>query len=190
MKVNCQNCGKEFDKFPNQIKKHPINYCSRSCAAIINNKRFPKRIKNKPPSGKIYPKKEKVPKIRTRLCDKDTCACGKAKEKRSKTCSTCVTNKSLSRTKIDAIYSHQLNRASKYCRIREHARLIAKKNGLLNQPCAKCGYSKHVEICHVKSISEFSNDSTIGEINDISNLIQLCPNCHWEYDNALILQSY
>lgn len=185
MKVNCENCGKEFNKFPNQIKKSPTNYCSRSCAAITNNKKFPKRIPNTPPSGKIKRvKKEKtVTKKRERLCELDTCICGNAKQKRSKVCQGCIVNKSLSRKKIDAIYSHQLNRASKYCRIREHARLVAKKNNLLSKPCAKCGYDKHVEICHIKSISEFSDDATIGEINNISNLTQLCPNCHWEYDN-------
>lgn len=52
--------------------------------------------------------------------------------------------------------------------------------------CAICNYDKHVEIAHIKAVSEFSDDSTLVEINNINNLIALCPNHHWEYDNNLI----
>ena len=39
MKVNCDCCGKEFDKQPAQIKKSKSgkHFCSRSCAAKVNN---------------------------------------------------------------------------------------------------------------------------------------------------------
>lgn len=39
--VECENCGKKFDRCINDISAH--NYCSSSCAAEINNQRFPKR---------------------------------------------------------------------------------------------------------------------------------------------------
>lgn len=52
--------------------------------------------------------------------------------------------------------------------------------------CAVCGYDKHVEIAHIKAVSEFSDDTTIKEINSIDNLIALCPNHHWEYDNGVL----
>lgn len=57
-----------------------------------------------------------------------------------------------------------------------------------NKPkeCAICGYDKHIEIAHIKAVSDFSDNATIEEINDINNLIGLCPNHHWEYDNGLI----
>jgi hypothetical protein len=45
MKVQCLCCDKEFDKQISQVKKSPNNYCSRSCAAKINNKLFRKRNK-------------------------------------------------------------------------------------------------------------------------------------------------
>lgn len=35
-------CSKKFKRAPNDILPH--NYCSRSCAAIVNNEKFPKRI--------------------------------------------------------------------------------------------------------------------------------------------------
>lgn len=37
----CENCGKSFERTPNAISAH--NYCSCSCAAIINNKNRPER---------------------------------------------------------------------------------------------------------------------------------------------------
>ena len=52
--------------------------------------------------------------------------------------------------------------------------------------CAICGYDKYYEVCHIKPVSEFDDDTLIEEINNIDNLIALCPNHHWEYDNGLI----
>lgn len=52
--------------------------------------------------------------------------------------------------------------------------------------CAICEYSKHVEVAHIKAVSEFENSATIKEINSIENLIGLCPNHHWEYDNGIL----
>lgn len=52
--------------------------------------------------------------------------------------------------------------------------------------CAKCGYSNHIEIAHIKAVADFDDSSTIAEINSINNLIALCPNHHWEYDNGLL----
>ncbi|NDG25698.1 MAG: HNH endonuclease [Proteobacteria bacterium] len=46
-----------------------------------------------------------------------------------------------------------------------------------------CIYDKHFEVAHIKPISEFSKDTLITIVNDPSNLIPLCPNCHWEFDN-------
>lgn len=43
-----------------------------------------------------------------------------------------------------------------------------------------------VEICHINGVAGFPDTATIDEINSPSNLIALCPNCHWEFDNGLI----
>lgn len=42
--LSCENtnCRKKFDRISSDISPH--NYCSRSCAATINNTKFPKRI--------------------------------------------------------------------------------------------------------------------------------------------------
>lgn len=36
-KVNCKQCGKQFFKKLNQLKKYPNSFCSSSCAATYNN---------------------------------------------------------------------------------------------------------------------------------------------------------
>lgn len=52
--------------------------------------------------------------------------------------------------------------------------------------CMVCGYDKHYEVCHIKSVASFSEDALISEINNIDNLIALCPTHHWEFDNSYL----
>lgn len=52
--------------------------------------------------------------------------------------------------------------------------------------CAVCGYSKFVEICHIKDLKDFTEDTSVSIINSIDNLVALCPNHHWEFDHGLI----
>ena len=54
------------------------------------------------------------------------------------------------------------------------------------QSCVVCGYDKHFEVAHIKSVSSFDDDVLISEINDVDNLVALCPNHHWEYDNNIL----
>ena len=49
--------------------------------------------------------------------------------------------------------------------------------------CEACGYSKHVEVCHVVAVKDFPETATVAEINAPENLRVLCPNCHWELDH-------
>lgn len=82
----------------------------------------------------------------------------------------------------------EMKSRSKYqvnSRIREIARTLYKNSGR-PQMCMNCGYDKHYEICHIKGISTHSDDTFISEINNIDNLIALCPNCHWEFDHGLL----
>lgn len=48
--------------------------------------------------------------------------------------------------------------------------------------CANCGYSKHVELCHIKAITDFDKSESVWECNKPENIIFLCPNCQWELD--------
>ena len=134
--------------------KNP-KFCSRSCAATYNNLQRPK---------KPHPQCE---------------LCGVKIDKRSKRCRKCCSHLG-DMTLNEAIYS-QHHRSSAYALVRTRARTIAKKLGL--DSCKFCGYNKHVEIAHIKGISTFTGDTLISVINGEDNLMALCPNCHWEFDN-------
>ena len=71
-----------------------------------------------------------------------------------------------------------------YARIRDKAFHIARHLGWTG--CRNCGYDKHYEICHIKPIKDFPKDTLISVVNDPTNLMPLCPNCHWEFDRGLL----
>lgn len=52
--------------------------------------------------------------------------------------------------------------------------------------CVVCGYDTHFDVAHIKDIKSFSDDSLISDVNSIDNLIALCKNHHWEFDNGLL----
>ena len=83
------------------------------------------------------------------------------------------------------IFSNRKNWQSARSGIRNIAQKIYMKNNL-NPQCYICGYNKHVEVCHIKPVSEFNDSITIQEINSLDNLVGLCPNCHWEFDNGML----
>lgn len=72
-----------------------------------------------------------------------------------------------------------------HARIRELARRAYKRAGK-PQHCIRCPYRNHFEVCHIKPINAFTNDTSIAIINHPDNLIGLCPNCHWDLDHGLI----
>jgi hypothetical protein len=43
-----------------------------------------------------------------------------------------------------------------------------------------------VGIPHIKAISSFPLTAKLKEINAATNVLGLCPNCHWEYDHGLL----
>lgn len=134
-------------------------FCSRSCAASFNNKKSVKRQ----PEGTCF-------------------KCSKPVITRNKYCKECrqdeVGAKDMSLK--DAVYS-KTHRSSAFALIRSRARMTRKAKE--SRSCEKCGWSHHVEICHIKPISQFDENSMISEINSESNLIVLCPNCHWLFDH-------
>jgi hypothetical protein len=158
MLVTCLHCQKEFDKQPNAIKRSPNHYCSRSCAAKETNK-IPKRKKTKKCSQ----------------CDTLILA-------NRNRCSKCYANriKADERTLGEMVYEKH-HKSSAYALVRSQARTVAKQQGW--KSCCKCGYDKHIEIAHIKPISDYSPDTKINVINDPKNLMPLCPNCHWEFDH-------
>ena len=70
-----------------------------------------------------------------------------------------------------------------YGNIRHMARLVVAD---IPNVCINCGYSRHVEVCHIKAISTFPHTTKLKDINNKDNLVKLCKNCHWEFDNNLL----
>lgn len=80
-----------------------------------------------------------------------------------------------------------LHVSSKHAHIRGLAR--TQHQHLLTQPCAKCGYDYHVELCHLRAVSDFPDDALISEVNSVDNVTQLCRNCHWELDHPKVVET-
>jgi len=143
--------------------KNP-NFCSKSCAAKLNNHKYPKRIKVE-----------------------SKCKCGLNKTKSSIYCRNCRYEEKFlnyGNKTLESVINESKNYASKhkYEKIRQHAKRIAKRLNWITS-CEKCGYDKHVEVCHKKAIFSFNKKCLVKDINCKKNLLFLCPNCHWEHDN-------
>lgn len=144
-------------------------YCSRSCTATIN--------------GQLYPKRKK----KETYC-KD---CGLITWKKSIRCLSCHTSHRMTITS-ETTLAEYYNRPSvvgkhpswRTALIRQLARTLYKN--LLTKACQNCGYDKHSELAHIKAISAFSLDSKLKDVNARSNILVLCPNCHWEFDHKLL----
>lgn len=156
MKVKCSYCLKDFNKMPSQCRSDK-HFCCKSHAAKYNNLHSPKRH-----------------------CTKVCKSCTSLVRSNRTYCDTCLQE---SRISILSNTKGQYNNPgpNRYRSIRDHAKSLMKNE---KQVCSHCSYSKHVEVCHIKSISDFPDSATIAEINALTNLTLLCPNHHWELDHS------
>ena len=136
-------------------------FCSRTCAATFNNKEFPKRERKQ------------------FFCE----SCGNEAIYRRRFCTKCNPNSGVDWALRTLASLRSL--ADFHSRIRQLARKAYHDLGKPNR-CVNCGYSKHLEICHLRPIQNFDGATPISEINSPNNLVALCPNCHWELDNGLL----
>jgi hypothetical protein len=159
---NCINC--------NKITKNP-KFCSKSCSAKINNK-IPKRKTTR----KCTQCGNTVRNYRSTLCEHHF---QEEKKNKSEYIKNLTIADYISRDSIKRLHA-----SSKYA----HVRLFNKSwnKTMSTMPCYNCGYSKHVELAYIKPIHSFPDTAKLGEVNDPSNIVQLCPNCHWEFDNGLL----
>ncbi len=143
-------------------------FCCRSCSASFNNKTSPKRQKEK-------------------LCE----SCGTvAVLSDRKYCKDCWETK-LRHHRIDEdkVTIHDLQSKKRYqinSRIRMLARSHWKRSGM-PFVCKRCNYDipDVCEICHKKPVCEFDVLTPISQVNDLDNLMCLCPNCHKEEHKGL-----
>ena len=162
----CLYCGNEF--YPkngkqirgcNSKKWKETKFCTRSCAASYNNKKYPKILKG---NGTI-------------------CSCGEKKGYKANFCLKCFNKKWKERTLQDVV-DLKYKGSLKWVYIRNQARSLMEQ-WKIPKKCEKCGWNKHVEVNHIKKISDFPLNTLISEVNSRDNLHYLCPNCHWEFEN-------
>jgi len=172
----CKYCGKVIElegKKPSQIRVK--KFCNNSCSAKYNNS-----------NGSINKKK-------IRHCTICGTEISSRKAKYCKKCKPTVRmcrkqNPTLTilseRTKGELFQNSKSWQVARN-RICKNAREIYWENKK-DKKCDICGYDKHTEVCHIKPVSSFDDETLISEINKVDNLIGLCPNCHWEFDNNLL----
>ena len=155
--MSCLNCKKETDN---------PKFCSRSCSAQYTNKRRSKDTYRQPEGS----------------CR----VCGVAIRTRQTWCDEHVPDY---KNKTVSEYRERDSVKDKHPSWRNsHIRLFNRNwnKDLITKPCANCGYDKHVELCHIKAVSSFPNNALLSEVNHPDNNIQLCRNCHWEFDHGML----
>lgn len=174
IEVECKKCGKRLRILKGDYNKNETKnfFCSHSCSASYNN------------SNRIRKKIEKAH-------ENSKCPiCGKAKYYTSELCQECRNKekrKIKERTLGSFIEGHKYL-TTKCSLIRKDARRTIVESGK-ERVCEYCHnheYDDILEVHHIKSILEFENDSTVAEINDINNLVWLCPNHHKMLEMGLI----
>lgn len=176
IEVTCRSCSVSFLKQECEVLKTKNNFCSKSCAAKFNNI----GISRNPP--------------KFRKCKKCKNEFIKSKSHKSKLyCSNCLKDydNRLELLKSMSIHDFQVYTISngyhpswKNSQIRYYNRTWNASLKFLG--CAICGYTHHVEFAHIKPLSSFPETATLGEVNHPNNVIQLCPNHHWELDNGIL----
>lgn len=171
----CKNC-KKIIKIKKDQKVRDVRkrvYCSNKC----RTQRWPRKIGPKEHNcavcgGKFILKVNSC--LNTYIKD---CRCPRCKENKF--------NKWLldlgGKTK-ETVFLNSKNWQSARTAIRKHAYMVYVLAGK-DQSCFFCGYKKHFNVAHFKSVSSFDKKSLIKEINNLKNLFGLCPTHHWEFDN-------
>lgn len=153
-------------------------YCSRSCSAQETNK-TPKRKRTKPCVVCNTPILSKH-KFCQQCRDKGFVVIKEKEYNQKQKPSIRIAKDD---TIGDLIYD-QFHRSATHNKIRLRAKYIIKKLGI--KKCENCGYDKHIESAHINALSNFPLDTKVSVANSPSNLIGLCPNCHWEFDKGLL----
>jgi hypothetical protein len=187
----CLHCGRVI-KIKEKEKAAIVRekkFCDRSCAAQYNNRKFPKKTAPSEATCERCGKQVTLKRQKTggyyfrKYCD----ACLKTVRVEQSTARVWHNLEPIpfeEQTKADVRIRNHNTRLWWGNRINSHARKEYAKSG--KPYICQCGYTLHVEVCHVKDIKEFPDTALVKEINHIDNLVTLCRNCHWEFDHGHI----
>ena len=139
-------------------------FCSSSCAAKYNNARKESR--------KIV----------------NHCTCGKLISRNGKQCNSCAKLGPTGSYKSESLTKAELFKLrGSWQSARTEIRRVSERNfnnSGAEKVCYACGYTKHVQIAHMRAVSSFTDEALVSHICTVDNLRALCPNCHWEYDHG------
>ncbi len=160
----CEECTTSFERVPHS-KKDQLRFCTARCVSHHTGK------------------------TRRKLC-KD-CKTN-FKSTRSGYCEECSRRKQFTSKRLYSMENTLGELRSLYSISQYHAKIRGMSRSeyklhLLPLECYHCGYTLHVDVCHVKAVKDFAPSSTLREVNSVSNLIALCRNHHWEFDNGHLL---
>lgn len=161
----CKNCNQIILVKDHERCRDAKNriFCSKSCFATYNKLKQPKAD--------------------------DFCVCGSKKTRKALTCRKCRKYPKRKSVLLDQLKGNLISKSQYWIQWRNKITHHARKTYIdskYSTECAICGYSLHTEICHIQSVSDFSKDAQVSEINHIENLIPLCKNHHWEFDHGFI----
>lgn len=180
--VSCKNCGKEFDILRGEYNKNETKnfFCSHSCSASFNNK------------NRTIVRKHKDNRKKTNNNEHDNCPiCGCRKMRTSELCRNCRNKEKRNNIKKKTLryFTEGKTHLTTVCNeIRKDAKRTIEES-CKEKVCAYCHnheYDDILEVHHIKGILKFDKDATISEINDVSNLVWLCPNHHRMLELGLI----
>lgn len=179
--VICKNCGKSKRVTKNEYNKNVTKnfFCDNSCAAIFNNKKRGSDI--------IWEKNENGKTKRGyNVCPN----CGNLKAYTSKLCLECSNKeKRLIKEKtLGYFIEGEKYLTTKCAEIRKDAKRTLIESGA-EKVCAYCHnheFDDILEVHHIKGILEHDKNVKISVINDVNNLVWLCPNHHTMLERGLI----
>ncbi len=171
----CECCKVEFNPKGYSLKNaHKQRFCSKSCS----NKSEPrKKLTNKCINCKCLIGSEIT------FCEK--CAANTKLHIGKRGGVRVKNNFNIIETQTLELLKPGVKDYLKYSKVRASARKKCKSIISNNHKCQVCGYDKLVELHHIKPISTFTKNTLVKEINDLTNLVLLCPNHHAEVDNNL-----
>lgn len=207
MNYTCPNCLEDFSlKHKPKPTKSGNHYCSNECKLTHLNKI---RVRTSNLKGKCLncqniisskqrycnscfesgkftkkftgPSQEYLSKIRSEVCSDCLMNIQPNKHKR---CHSCYLAHIKDTNANTTLKEYQIGLKKPHTKLRS----LSQKKALKifpNPTCCICGYSTYVEVCHIKGISEFLDESLVSEINALGNLTFLCPNHHKEFDFKL-----
>lgn len=143
-------------------------YCSRSCAARVNNKSHPKRRQE----GSCH-------------------SCGKQTPKSRKYCDECISNGILKQYKNPDEEKKAKSQHVKKSRDKLKRVLVDYKGGC----CSICGYNKCIKALEFHHLDPNTKDFTVGQKHfsievmksEVDKCVLLCANCHREVHEGVTM---